>query len=91
MDLAKILENLVSSIEQSKQVLLANALYALGIKGIGLSTAKLIAKQFPGPLQDFEKLSVEDLLSIDGIARSWLFFCNFFCFGRNKKTGGRSG
>lgn len=82
----KSFENLVSSIEQSKQVPLANALYALGIKGIGLSTAKLIAKQFPGPLQDFEKLSVEDLLSIDGIGQVLAdSFVTFFASEEIKK------
>lgn len=82
----KSFENLVSSIEQSKQVSLANALYALGIKGIGLSTAKLIAKQFPGPLQDFEKLSVEDLLSIDGIGQVLAdSFVTFFASEEIKK------
>ena len=82
----KSFENLVSSIEQSKQVPLANALYALGIKGIGLSTAKLIAKQFPGPLQDFEKLCVEDLLSIDGIGQVLAdSFVTFFASEEIKK------
>ena len=63
----KSYENMIASIERSKHVPLANAIYALGIKGIGLSTAKLIAKRFPYHLCEFKQCTVDDLLSIDGI------------------------
>jgi len=63
----KSFDNLMTAIEQSKDVALANVLYSLGIKGIGLSMAKLIVNQFPLKLSEYKKLTTEELLEIDGI------------------------
>lgn len=63
----KSYENLMASIEQAKEVPLANLLYSLGIKGIGLSMAKLIVRKFPYPITKMNTLTVEDLAGIDGI------------------------
>ena len=59
--------NLIQAIEASKNVPLERVIYSLGIKGIGLSMAKLICRKYPLPLTEYNDLSVDDLLSIDGI------------------------
>ncbi|MDO4554610.1 MAG: NAD-dependent DNA ligase LigA [Lachnospiraceae bacterium] len=63
----KSYDNLIQSIENRRQVPMANFLYGLGILNIGLSNAKLICRHFH---YDFEKImaaSVEELVAIDGI------------------------
>ena len=55
------------SIEKAKNVTLPKFIYSLGILNIGLSTAKLICKEFH---DDFDKMchaAKEDLVAIDGI------------------------
>ncbi len=59
--------NLIQAIEASKNVPLERVIYSLGIKGIGLSMAKLICRKYPLPLTEYNDLSVDNLLSIDGI------------------------
>lgn len=49
----KSVENLLNSIEKSRNVDLAHYLTALGIPGIGLSAAKAISKKFNGDHYDF--------------------------------------
>lgn len=63
----KSFENLMSSLENAKDVPLANLLYSLGIKGIGLSMAKLIVGRYPCAITDMKQLTVEELVEIDGI------------------------
>ena len=63
----KSYDNLIESIEKAKQIPLANLLYSLGIKGIGLSMAKLIAQKYPYPITKMQEISEEDLLKVDGI------------------------
>lgn len=63
----KSYENLTDSIERAKDVPLANLLYSLGIKGIGLSTAKLIVGHYPRPVTEMNTLTFEELAQIDGI------------------------
>lgn len=63
----KSYENLMDSIERAKVVPLANLLYSLGIKGIGLSTARLIVRHYPRPITEMNTLTLEELAQIDGI------------------------
>nr|MCR5796954.1 NAD-dependent DNA ligase LigA [Eubacterium sp.] len=63
----KSFKNLIDSIENAREVQLAAAVFSLGIKGVGLSVAKLICNKFPYALSEFSKLTKEDLVSIDGI------------------------
>lgn len=63
----KSFDNLMEAIEQAKHVPIANLLFSLGIKGIGLSTAKLIVKKYPVSLPEMDQLSEEQLLAIDGV------------------------
>ncbi len=63
----KSFQNLLAAIEQAKKVPASNVLYSLGIKGIGLSTAKLIMQKYPYELNRLRELTEEDLIEIDGI------------------------
>ncbi len=62
----KSINNLLQSIESSKQVEIANFIYSLGIKNVGLEVAKLITQLYP-TLEQIQKLTVEELVEIDGI------------------------
>jgi len=62
----KSAENLVESIEQSKQAGLGRLLCALGIKHVGSSVAKELARRFSS-LAELGKASPEDLVGMDGI------------------------
>jgi DNA ligase (NAD+) len=62
----KSAENLIASIERAKKVPLERFLYALGIRHVGETTAKDIAKHF-GTLQSIEHASYEELLEVEGI------------------------
>lgn len=63
----KSYENLKNAIENSKNANAANFLYSLGIKGIGLSTAKQIVEHFPFKLSAYNKLTKDDFMEIDGL------------------------
>ncbi len=58
---------LINSIEKSKDVALANFIYALGIAQVGLGTAKLICKHFKNDLEAMMSASEEALTAIDGV------------------------
>ena len=58
---------LMNSIEKSKDVALANFIYALGIAQVGLGTAKLICKHFKNDLEAMMTASEEALTAIDGV------------------------
>ena len=63
----KSYENLMQSIEMSRSVSMAKFIYSLGITGIGLANAKVIAAHFG---QDFDKIicaQEEELVAVDGI------------------------
>jgi len=62
----KSYNRLLTSIENSKNVKLANFIVGLGIEGVGSSTAKLIAKKFK-TIHDFINAKNVELLNIDGI------------------------
>lgn len=62
----KSINNLLQSIENSKQTELANFIYSLGIKNVGLEVAKVITKLYP-TLEQIQELTVSELISIDGI------------------------
>lgn len=77
-------ENLVRSVEAARDVPAANVLYSLGIRGIGLSTARLIIKKFPWKLSEFKDLKRDDLTGIDGIGEVLAgSFVDFFADSKN--------
>lgn len=71
--------NLLKSIENSKSVNLENFIYAMGIKNVGIKTAKDLAKKFK-TLDNFKNAKEEELLEIedvgDVIAKSIFEFFN---------------
>lgn len=71
--------NLLKSIENSKLVNLENFIYAMGIKNVGIKTAKDLAKKFK-TLDNFKNAKEEELLEIEDvgevIARSIFEFFN---------------
>lgn len=62
----KSIQNLLMSIEQSKEVSLPRFIMALGIKYVGTGTAELLAAK-SGTIQQLSQMSEEDLKHIEGI------------------------
>lgn len=72
----KSYENMIASIEKSRDVKLANFIYALGIPEVGLSRAKLICNSSNNDYEIAKNYSFEDLSAISGIgniiAKEWI-------------------
>jgi DNA ligase (NAD+) len=62
----KSAQNLYDSLEKAKQTTLPRFLYALGIRHVGESTAKDLAKHF-GSLDPIMQASVEELLEVNDV------------------------
>ena len=60
-------DNLLESIEKSRELPVARMLYALGIPGIGLANAKLIAKHFSYDLAQMKQAETSELSEIDKV------------------------
>lgn len=63
----KSFENLKKALEKAKMTTPERLLYSLGIPGIGVANAKLIAKACGRNWKKMENLTEEELLEIDGI------------------------
>ncbi|MCQ2500962.1 MAG: NAD-dependent DNA ligase LigA [Lachnospiraceae bacterium] len=63
----KSYENILASIEKSRETTPERLLYALGIPGIGVTTAKIICKAAHGDLEKISGMDEEELGMIDGI------------------------
>lgn len=63
----KSYENLIESIRRSRKTTPERLLYALGIPGIGVTTAKLICRAGQGDLEKISRMDEEELAEIDGI------------------------
>lgn len=61
----KSAENLVTSIEKSKDNSLDRVIFAIGIRNIGQAAAKLLCERF-GNIDDIMNASAEDIAEIDG-------------------------
>lgn len=82
----KSFENLVESAEKAKDVTPDRLLYSLGIPGIGKANARLIAKFCGNKWTTIEKLTIEELTSIDGVGDIMAQnFRKFFDNDENKK------
>lgn len=62
----KLASNLLAALEASKACDLGRYIYALGIRHVGERTAKTLAQAF-GSLDDLEKATVEELISVRDI------------------------
>lgn len=79
----KTANNILDAIEKSKSVPFARVLYALGIKYVGETTAKLIAKAM-GSIDNIIKASVEELTEIEEVGEKIaLSIKDFFADERN--------
>ena len=79
----KTANNIIDAIEKSKSVPFARVLFALGIKYVGETTAKLIAKAM-GSIDNIINASVEDLMEIEEVGEKIaLSIKDFFADERN--------
>jgi len=63
----KSYENMIRSVDDSRQVTADRVLNGLGIIGVGPANAKMIAKYFHGDLDMIRHATVEELTGIEGI------------------------
>lgn len=63
----KSYNNLMKSIEKSRQTTLPRFLYSLGILNVGASNAKLLCKHFAYSLEKLMEASVDEMVEIEGI------------------------
>ena len=63
----KKISNILESIQKSKNVSLSNFIYALGIDGVGIKTAKILAKKY-GTIEKLKNSTIPELIEIDDIA-----------------------
>lgn len=63
----KSYDNLIDSLNKSRNVELHALIYSLGIPNIGVANAKLICKYFNNDLEKIRHATVEELVQIDGI------------------------
>lgn len=63
----KKISNILESIEKSKHVKLSNFIFALGIDGIGVKTAKQLAKHYKS-IEKLQQATIEELITLDDIA-----------------------
>ncbi len=63
----KSYQNIIESIEKSRNVELPKLIYSLGISNIGLANAKVICRHFDYDIEAMRHATVEELSEIDGI------------------------
>ena len=81
----KKITNTLESIEKSRNVKLANFIFALGIGNIGIKTAKQLAKHYK-TIENLQKASIEELDELDDIAEiTATEIHNYFADEFNKK------
>ena len=74
-------DNLLKAIQKSRNVTLPKFIFALGIEGVGVKTAKDLSKKF-GSLEKLRNASFEDILSIYNIGE--VIAKNIFEYFRNE-------
>lgn len=63
----KKISNILTSIEKSRNAKLSNFILALGIDGIGVKTAKQLAKHYKS-IENLQNASIEELIKLEDIA-----------------------
>jgi DNA ligase (NAD+) len=80
----KSARNFLESLEESKNVTFERVLYALGIRFVGETVAKKLAKHFLS-IDNLEKATIEDLISVEDVGeRIALSLINYFSIENNK-------
>lgn len=76
----KSYKNLIASVNKARNTTVARFLYSLGIPGIGLSTAKLICREYQNNFNNIKSAAPECLTEINGvgavIAKAFVDFMN---------------
>jgi len=62
----KSVQNLINAIEKSKSIPFPKVLYAIGIRYVGVKTARILAKHF-GSIENLRKATVEELSEVPEI------------------------
>ncbi|MBD5524736.1 MAG: NAD-dependent DNA ligase LigA [Lachnospiraceae bacterium] len=63
----KSYNNLIESIEKSRDTTLPRVIYGLGIENVGVANAKLLCRHFRFSIEALREADVEELSAIDGI------------------------
>ncbi len=63
----KSYENIIASVEKSRETTLAKVIFGLGIAGVGLANARLICRYFDYDVEKVTGAEQEELQEIDGI------------------------
>ncbi len=63
----KSYDNIIASVENSRQTELPKLIFALGIANIGLANAKVICKAYNNDIDKIVALTVEELTTLEGI------------------------
>ena len=63
----KSYNNIIESIEKSREADMAGFIYGLGISGVGLSNAKLLVKHFDNDIEKIISANAQDISEIDGM------------------------
>lgn len=80
----KSAENLISGIEASKQILFERVLYAIGIRYVGETVAKKLAKHYKS-IDNLANASIDDLVNVDEIGEKIAeSVINFFSSNENR-------
>lgn len=83
----KSFENLVASIEAAKRTTPERLLYGLGIPGIGVANARLIARACHNDWSKIQSLTKEELVEIDGIGDVMADdYVRYFRIKKNQET-----
>ncbi|MBT3548464.1 MAG: NAD-dependent DNA ligase LigA [Gammaproteobacteria bacterium] len=83
---AKSSENVIESINKSKDISFDRFLYALGIREVGITTARILANNFSDidMLMNHNKIQLEEIKDIGPVVGDNIY--NFFKLPRNKKN-----
>ncbi|MGA9325036.1 MAG: NAD-dependent DNA ligase LigA [Salegentibacter sp.] len=85
----KSADNLISGIEKSKEIPFERVLFALGIRYVGETVAKKLAKHFKN-IETLEEASAEELINVEDIGESIaLSVVDFFASEENREIVGR--
>lgn len=72
----KSYQNLIKSIDKSRDTVLFKVIYGLGIANIGLANAKMICREFHNDFERMKTAQPEELCTIDGVGE---VIANTFC------------
>ena len=81
----KKITNILTSIQESRKAKLSNFIFALGIDGIGVKTAKQLAKHYKS-LDKLRSATIEELVTLDDIAEITATDINYYFSNEQNKT-----